>query len=79
MDIYLIRWIDAHVPEIGWHDVEQLRDEFEAEFEISSVGFLFGENKDYISLVQNAEVGGDKMSSMICIPVACIREKTKLS
>lgn len=72
MDINLIQWRDAHVPDIGWHSRDQLQDEFDQEFIINSVGFVFDENDKYIALVQNADQDNEKLSNMISIPRDCI-------
>lgn len=76
MDIYLIKWIDAF--EVGnWHTKEEMESEFNDGLLIESIGFLFKENENYISLLQNSGSHGN-IGGMTCIPKVCIIEKTKL-
>jgi hypothetical protein len=74
-EVYLIRWIDAYSID-KWHPKEEMAEKFDMGFMVHSVGFLFEESDDYISLLQNVE--GESVSGMINIPRDCIREKTKL-
>ncbi len=76
MDIYYIKWIDAF--EIAlWHTKEEMEAEFDERLVIESSGFLFRENEEYLSLLQNSGSHGN-VGGMTCIPKNCIIEKRKL-
>ncbi len=76
MDVYLIKWIDAFVID-KWASEEDMEEEFKTGLLIDSIGFLFKENDNYISLIQSFGTN-KRIDCMLCIPKGCIIEKTKL-
>jgi hypothetical protein len=77
MDIYLIKWIDAYNVRDIWLTKEELEEEIKRGYEVVSVGILFKEEGDYITILQN-HGNNDKVSGIMNIPVNCIIEKIKI-
>jgi len=75
MDVYIIKWRDAHsndhwlnvFEQINWQDVD---------FVVTSVGFVINEDDKYLYIAQS--ITESTKGGFLAIPQACIVEKTKI-
>jgi len=69
MKIVSVKWVDSREDSGGWDfkdGLEQLKPVY-----VRSVGFLFADNDDFITLVQSDS--SDQINGMITIPRGCIQ------
>lgn len=75
--LMIVEWVDAH----GAHGWMNLGEQMELELEpmkCKSVGFLYKEEKDYITLVQST-TGDLHINGYITIPKGWIKKKKVIS